>query len=142
MRVTLTALLMVLLSASAFGKVNEPVDIDGDWTLEKVSCDDGSTGQIRYDSVSLTISGELISTVLNKDGCEISLEGTALQKDTILTAEFSSGSWTACSGAMPTYVLSRFEFNRDETHLHLSSSDLTPFGSCPAKNGTLHFTNE
>lgn len=145
MRKTIRTLAIALMTSTLFvplAKGQQDLDIDGDWTLESVTCDDGTLGEKRYDSVLLTVSGDLISAVLIKDGCEISLEGVAQMNDHVLSAEFSSGSWTACSGNMPTYVLNRFDAAREGAVLRLSGTDLTPFGSCKGRSGTLTFKGE
>lgn len=143
MRFWTRALLIALISAPALAQVSTPVDVDGDWTLTSVPCDDGTMGEKRYEDVGLSIRGDLISAVLVKDGCEISIEGIVQLEGNILSAEFASGSWTACSGSLPTYVLNRFEAVReDDDTLRLSGTDLTPFGSCKGKSGALVFTAE
>lgn len=134
--------ILALLTLPAISWANVPVDVDGDWTLDSVPCDDGTMGEKRYETVGLSISGDLISAVLVKDGCEITIEGIVQMDGNILSAEFASGSWTACSGAMPTYVLNRFEAARTDETLELSGTDLTPFGSCKGKSGKLVFKGE
>lgn len=127
------------LFVPVFASAQQIVDPDGDWTLDSVQCADGNVGEKRYESAGLSISGDLISAVLVREGCEISLEGIVHMEGNLLSAEFASGSWTACSGSLPTYVLNRFEAKRDGDTLELTGTDLTPFGMCTGKTGTLIF---
>lgn len=120
----------------------EDLELYGSWDLKTVVCEDGTAGEMRYDAVHLSISGDEINATLTKDGCEISIEGTTTSAGKVITTEFTTGSWTECSGSsLPTYVFNRFEaaLSEEEEHLTLSGADLTPFASCKGQNGHLKF---
>lgn len=138
---------ITMATASPIGETQDAfLDLDGDWTLTSVTCADGTKGFKNYDSTLVQIKGFEINADLTQDGCEIFLEGVAKIEGKILTTEFGSGSWTRCSGSMPTYVLNRFEVSmmkgKSEDTMTLTGMDLSPFGTCPARSGSLHFKSE
>lgn len=111
---------------------------DGYWRLESVSCKNGSAGKLRYESVQMRLWNGTAKAELVNEGCVINIAGSFSIVATTMTTEFSEGTWTACSGSLPSYIFNRFEFRREQAALFLTGTDLSPFATCNGE-GELHF---
>ena len=129
----------VVTSAKAVSDTSMP---EGYWSFNSVKCENGYPAKMHYDTAHLTLEFDTAKAELVREGCEITIEGAYSVADKILTIEFGSGSWNACSGAMPTYILNRLEYQVKDNKLYLRGNDLAPFASCGGVEGQMTFVAE
>lgn len=120
----------------------ESPEIFGNWTLMRVDCSNGVRGETIYEAAFLQLTPPTANAQFSHDGCDISLDGTAEQIGNEVILEFNSGSWSSCSGSLPSYVWNRFVVTGDRSEMHLVGQDLRPFGSCQGGPGELIFVNK
>lgn len=121
------------------------IELQETWVLESAVCNDGTPGELRYEAAVMDINyyGN-VNVRLQQESCDIDLEGTwtAEVAPAVLTTEFTSGTWSGCSGQVPSYILNRFGYTEQNKKLVLVSNDLSPFASCHGKEGQLIFRVE